>query len=279
MEILIRIDWISVTDKKPSEFKGSSHPSLQDANWEECNGKNGYNIGQKHVTGVREYKNYSRNDMGCHIVYSSKALDRIKNMRNIGGTDVLLHHIKSGHNIARLDLAIDFVGYGLAVDDFVFAFNNGFVKTKLRKASVIQSLTGGGSTLYIGSMKKRKNLVRVYDKGAEQGISANWVRVELQVMGKKATSTGKTIAMSENIKETIIGLILGVIDFPTISAWKQLTEDTSEIKMSTIPKEQGDTERWIMKQVVPAMRRTIVLNADFWVQFQMAVMADLEYNE
>ena len=275
MEILIRIDWISCTDKKPLENKSSYHPSLQDGIWEECSGKNGYNIGQKHATGTRQYINYNRLDMGQHVVYSSKSLDRIKAMKNISGTDVLIHHINEGHNIARLDLAIDFLGYGAKVENFIFAFQNGYAITKLRKASVIQSLTDNGETLYIGSMKKRKNLVRIYNKGAEQGTDNDWTRVELQIMGKKATSTAMTIATSEDIKTTILGIIRSVIDFPTVSVWKSLTSDIQKIKMSSIPKTQGDTEKWIMTQVLPALARTIVLNADFWVHFKLALVDQL----
>lgn len=270
MEISIRIDWISVTDKEQNIEKVSAHPSIFDGNWIECAGKNGYNVGAKHVTGVREYRNYSRIDMGTHIVYSSKALDRINEMNNISASDILIHHIRSGHHIARLDLAIDFIGYGVPVGQYIDAFKNGEVKTRLRNASIIKSLTTEATTLYLGSMKKRKNLVRVYNKGAEMGIDLDWIRVELQIMGKKATSTGVEIAHSEDIERTIIGVVKGVVDFGTISSWNALTNDIGKIKMSTIPKTQGDTEAWLMNQVLPALVRTCVLNLGFWVQFKMA---------
>lgn len=276
MEILIRIDWISVTNKKPMLTQASAHPSLLDANWQECAGKNGYNVGQKHITGVREYVNYNRSDMGRHTVYSSKSLDRIKEMKNISGTDVLIHHLNEGHSVARLDLAIDFIGYDSTVGHYVDAFKNNEVDTKLRTASIVRSLTNEGETLYLGSMKRRKNLIRVYNKGAEQGLDINWVRVELQIMGKKATSTGITISKSEDIKETIIGVIKGVADFKTVSAWNQLTNLTSSVRMSTMPKTQGDTEKWLMKQVIPALGRTIVLNIDFWIQFKFALDVEME---
>lgn len=278
MEILIRIDWISITDKMPNEFKTSAHSCLSDGNWHECAGKNGYNVGQKHVTGVREYRNYNRKDMGRHIVYSSKALDRIKEMKNVSGTDVLIEHIKNGHSVARLDLAIDFIEYGLSVNDFVDAFTDGQVKTRLRKASVIKSLVNSSQTLYLGSLEKRKNLIRIYDKGVEQNIDMNWIRVELQIMGKKATLTGVELSKSENIKEAIICIIQGIADFPTIDVWRKLTSSKEFVKMSTIPKAQGDTEKWLMTQVIPALSRTIVLNMDFWVQFQLALeVAQEEY--
>ena len=45
--------------------------------------------------------------------------------------------------------------------------------------------------------------------------------------------------------------------------------------MTAIPKTQGDTEKWLMKQVVPALARTIVLNLEFWIQFQLALKDEL----
>lgn len=271
MEILVRLDWISITDKMPDENKVSAHPSLQGNDWIECAGKNGYNVGEKHATGVRSYINYTRKDMGRHTVYSSKALDRIMETKNISGTDILIHHINEGHSIARLDLAIDFIGHDLLVADFEDAWQRGLVKTKLRKASIIKSLSGDGDTLYIGSMKKRKNLIRVYDKGAESGTNTNWIRVELQIMGKKATSTALAMSKSEDITTRILEIIKGVVDFPTIAVWNLLMKDQLQAQMASIPKNQGDTERWLMSQVVPALARTIILDFEFWVQFKMAI--------
>ena len=277
MEILIRIDWISVTDKNPNWRKTSVHPSI-DGKWTDDSPRLGYTLAQKHETGVVAYKNFERPDMGRHVIYSSKTLDRIQEMYKIGGTDILIHHIKSGHNVARLDLAVDFRGYGAHVSDFVTAFKTGNVKTKLRTATIVTSLTQhrkfSGDTLYIGSMKKRKNLVRVYDKAAEQGKMGDWVRVELQIMSKKATSTAKMLTESENIKSDIIAIIRGVADFPTVECWRQLTVDIDSIKMETIPKTIGDTERWLLKQVVPALSRTIILNVDFWIKFKLALSVE-----
>lgn len=272
MAILIHIDWISVTDKHPDPHLSSAHSILSDNGWKKTNAKNGYTLGQKHVTTVTEYKNLDRPDMGNHVIYSSKSLDRMLHMYDISGCELLQHHISEGHNVARLDLAIDFKGFGVTVGDFVDCFNRGAVKTKLRTATVISSLTGGGDTFYLGSMKKRKNLVRVYDKGKEQGTGDDWVRVELQIMGKKATSTGKIVSSSDDIESEIIGIIKGVVDFQGVSVWDLLTHDQLQVSMESESKKQGDTERWLMTQVIPALGRTVVLNIDFWIQFQIALL-------
>jgi len=269
--ISILIDWISVTDTSGTLLSMNSDRILNSGAWVECKGKNGYTLGQKHSTGTREYINLDRPDMGVHIVYSGKSLARIKETMNITAEQVLIHHIKEGHSVARLDLAIDFKGYGTPVGEYIQAFQNGEVRTKLRKATIVKSLVGDGETLYIGSMKKRKNLIRVYDKGAELGTGEDWVRVELQIMGRKATSIGADIAESERIKETILGVIKSVVDFYTLDVWNQLTSDIDKVEMVSIPKEHGDTEKWLIKQVAPALAKVIVLNWEFWIQFKMVL--------
>ena len=276
--ITILIDWISATDLNPKYDKSSSHSALHDGNWSEAKGKNGYNLAQKHITGLVEYQNLKREDMGKHIVISGKTLQKIKDNYMLTEIDLLQYHISEGHSITRLDCAIDFKGYGLTVEEFVRAFESGNVTTKLRTATVIHSLTGAGDTLYIGSMKKRKNLVRVYDKAKELGVDGDWIRVELQIMGKKATTTGKLITRTENLESDILGIIKSVCDFKTVAVWDLLMNDQLQVKMQSEPKKLGDTEKWLIKQVIPALSRTIVLNVGFWAQFTMALQAELPDN-
>jgi len=273
--ITILIDWISTTNKKRETLSNSTHTALLDGLWVECKGKNGYTLGQKHATGVRVYKNNDRPDMGQHTVYSGKTLSKIESDYKMRPIELLQYHMSEGHTVARLDLAIDFKGYETDVQDFVDALNNGNAVTRLRSATVVNSLTGGGQTLYIGSMKKRKNLIRIYDKGAENGTGADWVRVELQIMGKKATSTARDISDCDDFEGTVLSVIKSIVNFPTVTVWKKLMSDQLEYSMKPVSKQIGDTEKWIMKQVLPALARTIVLDIDFWVQFKYSLQMEI----
>lgn len=275
MGVSILIDWISATDKTGRGVAKTFPPLLSGDDWAECGGKNGYTLGQKHLTGTRVYTNQKRPDMGNHIIYSGKTLDKIGVNMGMSSVDLIKYHIDSGHTIARLDLAIDFIGYSLWVDDFVQAFEKSEAKTLLRSATLLKSLTNEGETLYIGSMKKRKNLVRIYNKGIETGMSQDWVRVELQIMGKKATLAGREVAETRTIEESILSLIKGVIDFPTVPVWNMLMHDQLSAKMSLSSSKATSTETWLFNQVVPSLARVIVLNTEFWGQFVMALKEEL----
>lgn len=275
--ITISIDWISTTNHViPDNLSYSSYPLLHDwENWQTTNGANGYSVGAKHTVGVKAYFAPNRPDMGVHTIYSSTALRRIQEMNGDTGIDVLRYHVAQGHNIARLDIALDFIGCGLTVQNFQDVFTAGIVKTRLKTASTVQSLTHAGHTLYLGSRKKRKKLVRVYDKAAEQGIEGDWVRVEIQVMGKPATVASQTIVQSDDVKSAMLGVIKGVVDFETIPAWIQVFADEGIVKIGTQSSEKGDTRDWIMNQVVPAMVKEVRLESAFWTQFKLKLEHEL----
>lgn len=280
MAISIHIDWISATEKIRGDVQQDTvHPLIRDSQWVECTPRNGYTLGQKSAEGVTIYKNDSRPDMGRHIIYSGKVLEKIRGVKMLHSIDVLRWHISQGHSITRIDLAIDFKGWRASVQTYIDAFNKGECKTRLRSAQVVQSLTGGGDTLYIGSMKKRKNLVRIYDKAKELGVSGDWIRVELQIMGKKATGVSKQVSRADDTESTILGLIKSVIDFPSVGLWSMLMSGQIEVKIESIPKVQGDTELWLIKQCAPALARVVSLDVDFWFQFRLAFEEQLRLQD
>lgn len=267
-ETRLLIDWISTTAPYVKhEARMIAHPSLGTfEGWEDSNGKMGYTIGAKHVTGTSILKNDSREDMGVHIIYSGKSLSNIEREFKVKPIDVLRHHIFRRDKIARLDIAIDFINWELNVIDFENAFMNKDCQTRLRSATKVASLTGKGETLYIGSRTKRKKLVRVYDKAAELGLQGDWIRLEYQIMGKPATNAGKLMASEKSLVDAIIKIAVGICTFPTITAFNQATEGIAGVKIGTISGEKGNTREWISKQCVPAIAKLIILDADYWIQ-------------
>lgn len=273
MGIRLSIDWISATSKRNRvSIKSTAHPALHDwENWTDTNGVNGYTVGAKHESGTKIYENLQRPDMGKHIIYSGKTLQRINKMYNVGALEVLKHHIDSGHNIARIDLALDFIGHNITVDDFQYAFLKGQVKTRLRSASMIKSLTDKGHTFYIGSRKKRKKLVRVYDKSAEMGWDFSCTRVEVQVMGKPATKIGLLAINGHDVGKSLLGAMRDVVDFLTIPEWNQAMENAEFVKIGTGFEEVGDTLKWLNGSVRSSIIKHAVLDVNWWVQYKMDI--------
>jgi hypothetical protein len=47
------------------------------------------------------------------------------------------------------------------------------------------------------------------------------------------------------------------------------------VKMVSIPKSLGDTEKWLIESVIPSLSRSITLDWGFWIQFQLALIDEL----
>lgn len=277
-KVSLCIDWISTTShSKHGSFVYASYPALHDwENWRDCTPKNGYKTGAMHTTGVSAHINNDRVDMGIHTIYSGSALRRIEQMDGTTGFDILKHHIEAGHNIARVDIALDFVNCGLSVSDFVDSWHEGNCVTRLRSANIVKSLDNEGYTLYIGSQKARKKLVRIYNKGAESGTDTDWVRVELQLMGKPATKLSLLWLEANEDSNFMLKGIKEVVDFPLINQWSQVFDGVTPVKIGSISTEKGDTRLWLLNQVIPPLAREIVLDGSFWVQFSYMAEKEVE---
>lgn len=239
--------------------------------WNHAEGRLGYEIGAKHTIGVVALTSLKRQDMGIHTIYSGKSLGRLEEMYGDNGIDVLKYHVGVGHNIARLDVALDFVNHGISVETFVQSWYANNCKTTLKSANIVKSLDSDDYTLYIGSQKRRKKLVRVYNKAAELGISGNWVRVEAQIMGKPATTAGIELSHSSDTRKAMLSVLRGIVDFTDVKVWNKVFEDVESVKVGSQSTQKGDTRDWLINQVIPSLAKEIVLDSAFWVQFNMFV--------
>lgn len=240
-------------------------------NWKACTPRYGYTVGSKHDSGVVKFSSKERDDMGVHIVYSGSTVSKIQEIYNMDALEILGFHLVKQDRVVRMDVAIDFINCDVKVKDFQKAFESGNCDTRLRSATVVRSITGDGHTLYIGSRKTRKKLLRIYDKAAEQNIEGDWIRVELQVMKEPATVLAYKMFESDEPEKCIIGAIDKVCSFPTIDVWKKIISDNPQIEIGSIGRNDANTRRWLESQCVPALAREIRLDYDYWIHFQLKV--------
>lgn len=273
-EIRLLIDWLSITNHWNIEKKEFvAHPLLHDwDNWELTRGVNGYSEGARHKEhGVKVFRNPMRQDMGIHVIYSGKSLKGIKKVYDLGEFEILKYHIDSGDSVTRIDIALDFMNCGVSVADFQWAWERKLAVTRLRAASVVLDLEGEGHTLYIGSTKTRKKLVKVYNKAAEQNLKGDWTRVEIQIMGKPATSLSKIAVESSDPKSFLMYAIKGVIHFPTVACWTDIFDNVEAVKIGSIDNKGAKTREWLEKQVFPALVKEIKLDASWWIQYKLGL--------
>lgn len=269
METQLIIDWISITShKKKDTMSYACYPALHDwENWELASGRNGYNEGAKHETGAMVYRNSNRLDMGIHVVYSGKTLQRIQEYFGVSPYDIVEYHSVQRDNFARMDIALDIKNTDLTVQMFVDEYKENRCITKLRTASEIKNIGSDGHTFYIGSTKKRKKLMRIYDKKAETNTSINWIRIEAQIMGKPATELTKLMYLEEAITRVMLGALFDIADFPMIEIWKDIIDGKSVVNLGASNKQSSDTRKWLNSVVFKSILKESELDVQWFDEY------------
>jgi DNA relaxase NicK len=273
MDIEVGIDWIEVTAFSiktaiDERIYGRAHKIKH------SRGMNGYSDCTTTEHMVKILTSSNRADMGQHIIYSGKSLADIERKGIMTKLQILQQHIDAGHKLTRLDVYVDAINSGLDIDNLFQQARNKLVDTRARK---ILYMTDGatGQTLYVGSKSKRKKLLRIYDKAAEQGVDGDWKRIELQVMRDSAYSLASSLSNGQSMTDLIIGSIRGFADFKTDSVWSAIM-DYDKVQIASQRHQGKQTQEWIIKQVIPALARECVADFQFWTQFSLLLNEHME---
>lgn len=231
----------------------------------------------------------ARKDMGIHIILPGSALPDLK----VTALGAINRVYDWGGKISRLDIAFDDYEGTLDIETMYEKILSGQLVTRFRKVSRIDGASIGkdertGYTVNVGS-RKSEAFIRIYDKAIEQkargvdsaSIPENWIRVEVELKGKKANAFGKLLG--ETAREMGISaggicarLLLGLLDFKeenpddsnksrwgTSDWWSEFIGENEKLFLSLGKpvKEMEDTRNWIRTQVAVSLAM-IVLSAD-----------------
>ena len=131
---------------------------------------------------------------------------------------------------------------------------DGNVETRAKSAILIsdpKNLTG--DTFYVGSLKKRRKLLRVYDKAKEQRVDRDWIRFEMQWGSGAARSASQQIAETTSLSSTIRSQMRGFADF-SHPVWEKVFSDSQQMNVShQMPTGLSNRMRWLLETVVPAL--------------------------
>lgn len=169
------IDWLALTVKVegyPSQKATADNLIflLGGASaWRLSRGMNGYEHSYRHPSGAVVLFGAS-SEMGVHLSLPSQALAYFSDYMDevLDGWD---------WEASRIDIAVD--TNDVSVDFFVE--NPGVIVSKAKHKTLVTDLTSGGKTLYLGSARSGRKLVRIYDKGSQVGEDVVWTRVEVQL--------------------------------------------------------------------------------------------------
>ena len=240
-DVIRHYSWLDMVSEAAQVFDGE---------WVETSGLYSYKYGAEHSTGIKVFWSDDMK-MGIHTVYSGTAL------RNVNALELIATLWALGAKFTRIDVCNDDFGEGITtVRDYVEMYQSGDYEGRKRSWHEIKS-GNGGHTFYIGS-RQSERMIRIYDKGSEQGLDADqWVRVELELKGDAAVGLAQHIGFyGANMQEIdFAGLMNAFVVFPNSTAWQRFPG-----AMFTLPKtEKGErgTKAWGLMAV-----RTICAQID-----------------
>ncbi len=237
--------------------------------------------GERQETGMNGYTHRSavlktgsvlwspkREEMGIHTVLPASALSQVQ-LTPIGLINWVLG--KGGH-FTRIDVAYDDFTGSLNIEEMDRKLRDGEVVTRWKKA---KSQTGhyrigegidDGNGVTIGS-RTSDSYCRIYDKKMEREARKiecpiiNWIRVEVELKGKKSQELAKVLGATATNGETgqaLAGLLYGLLDFKdpgadknksrwTTSEWWLDFVGVAEKLSLALPKEErtlDDVKKW-----------------------------------
>lgn len=242
-------------------------PSILSQDFVETKGFHGYTTASLFADGRISMSNPERPDMGVHLLWQGQACDNCP----IDPIELIAHLHNAKFKFSRIDLAIDAFNYGLRPQRATKELNRGRCKTRAKKAPRRDDALEPGYTQSIG-VKTSEICLKLYDKAEEQGIDADWTRIELTVKQGRADKAAWEVVHNADFR----GMVLAYADFPHWREWRKVMAATP-VKLQ---KEQtiGNTEKWLLENVAPALARVIFFHpgSGFFDKFTDEVTNRLE---
>lgn len=183
---------------------------------------------------------------GVMLVLAGQALAQCDDQQ------MLLAALAAGWKVTRLDMAYDFLNCGESIAATYAAYQSVEHQPK-RRTTYIESEQG--DTLYIGSRSSAK-MLRLYNKGAEQRLELDWIRLEVEYKAEAASSAAAALASAQPFERqyALAADALAMLDTPA-SIYTVLLEFGGAAIVRSTPLTKGSTELWLHQSVLPALRK------------------------
>lgn len=220
-------------------------------------------------TGAVWLYNIGQSNMGAHLQLSGNALSQLRLNLNVDDFALIRQLTDFQGRASRIDLAINFHDTKMTALRVYDAFKADEIKTPARSSSYIEGVQDGiqGMTCYVG-VRQSERLVRVYDKNAEQKNRQKnpeaWVRMEMEM--KKLWARAAQNSIVQFGTEAAINS-----HFTDFMAWNN-QEYNGALKGESAPideigRKDSSTEKWLMKQVAPALAKACIANSSLLAAF------------
>lgn len=160
-----------------------------------------------------------------------------------------------GANVTRVDYAVDLFDCGGTPTDVRECFFTGQLDTIAHSVSIVEKNDRNGTkgaTVYVGS-RSSERLVRVYDKGKQKKTNLDWVRVEMELKGKRAMQFADLAAQEgyDTVGKSSLADVIEWSDIPWFeSIWK---EDYTPVDIDALGRPETDREKWLRTVIIPIL--------------------------
>lgn len=231
---------------------------------------NGYTNARQYVSGAIVQWHPAHPTMGIHCTYPAQALAYAADNFGLSQAEILSELSQYGR-ISRLDVCLDIDGMDIDIMSLYKQALSGEIKTRAKQFGYVESAQKGkgtnvkdetgAATTYIGSMHKRKKLLRVYDKGRQLNLDDFKIRFELEQHGQLAQASAMILNKEpDKMHANIAGLIRGYADFENTPVGFAFAEH-AKIKASHPQYKKSDTAKWLIETVAKTLAKEV--NADY----------------
>lgn len=249
-----KLDWLSCT------FSSSPvYPEKWPAKWVETRAFHGYDMARKSTDGRIEMMRTDRPKMGYHVQLSGATLDTLRQW----STDKeIAAWAQTARKASRVDVAIDARGLKVDVLKILKAYEDGTMRTRVRKApKIYKHGRKEGQGIYIGN--RGATHVVIYDKAEQLALKdEDWTRVEFR-------------ANEDRSQQVLAAIVSGSDVRPIVNSWVSLPKEPWWIDMMSkaitplepVPAPDGDTVKWLLKTAAPTLGREMALDDDLLMRF------------
>lgn len=281
-ELSAHIDWVSVTVPHHDMRDNERHCVLADdfkAGFKPARGTMGYTSARQYQSGAIVQWNDAHVSMGVHVTYSAQALRYAAENFGLEQTEIL-ENLTAFGRLSRIDVCVDVANVPIDISKLYTDMKNGTVRTRAKTFDYVESAKAGNETgartAYVGSMHKRKKLLRVYDKGMQLNLDDYLTRFELEVHGVPAQQAGRELLREYSVfAETIRGLISGYANFDNTHVGEYLRSDMP-IKLSHPKYQKSDTAKWLIETVAKTLAKETYRDYNVFEEFSKAFQYQFE---
>lgn len=263
--IAINLDWLRYTS--------AYNPALSEADnlriamprfaefkltGEELANGRGFNRAQQMTIGVIHWHS-ARPEQGVSVELTGRDLgaSRIAAIAD----EALLGHVSSiGGRVSTMDSAVDVYNHKANPNDILNAKSRDELRTHVKSIGRFESTQRRKSgewkhaeTVYVGSPTSERQ-IKVYNKGAQLGLDADWVRIEMRWRGNYARAAHRAM-LQFGIEETTRAAIVSMVDFDTRWWRTAMSGDLAEIEPVSHP--ETKTIEWLLGAVYNTLEREL----------------------